>query len=364
MKGDHTMRRPATVLAVLILAGCNGSSGGADPSGSPGTGSPAGPPAELVVMTHDSFSLPDELISDFENEQGATLRILRSGDAGAMVNQAILSRDAPLADVLFGVDSTFLTRALEADIFLPYGSPELEAVPADFQVDERQRVTPIDHGEVCLNIDRERFAAGDPPAPESLEDLTLPEYRGMLVVQDPASSSVGLAFLLATVARFGEDGWREYWAQLRENDVLVTDGWEDAYYGRFSGGAGEGDRPVVVSYASSPAAEVVFAESPVTESPTAVVLDGCYRQVEFAGILLGTDEGELAERFIDHLLSRPVQESIPLEMFVYPVREDAALPDAFVQHAQVVDDPLELAMDEVEANRQRWIAEWTETVLR
>ncbi|MDQ3491755.1 MAG: thiamine ABC transporter substrate-binding protein [Chloroflexota bacterium] len=363
------MRRLTTALTVLVLAACQGSGGTADPSGSPGGGSPgggspAGTPRELVVMTHDSFSLPDELVGAFEAEQGVTLRILRSGDAGSMVNQAILSRGSPLADVLFGVDSTFLTRALAADIFLPYGSPELAAVPADFKVDDRQRVTPIDHGEVCLNIDREAFAAGDPPAPQSLQDLTLPEYRGMSVVQDPASSSVGLAFLLATVARFGEGGWRDYWAALRENDVLVADGWEDAYYGRFSGGAGEGDRPIVVSYASSPAAEVVFAESAVTEAPTAVVLDGCYRQVEFAGILQGTEEAELAGRFIDYLLSRPVQEAIPLEMFVYPVRGDAVLPEAFVQHAQVVEDPLELPMDVVEENRQRWIAEWTETVLR
>ena len=355
------MKRLAAVLSVLIIAGCNGSGDG---SGGGGQLPPPASPTELVVMTHDSFALPDEAISAFEDEQGATLRILRSGDAGSMVNQAILSQEDPLADVLFGVDSTFLTRALNGDIFLPYGSPELAAVPEIFQVDDRLRVTPIDHGEVCLNIDREAFAAGDPPAPTSLEDLTLPEYRGMLVVQDPASSSVGLAFLLATIDRFGEEGWRDYWAALRENDVLVTDGWEDAYYGRFSGGAGEGDRPIVVSYASSPAAEVIFAETSLSEAPTAAVLDGCYRQVEFAGILQGTDEPELAGAFIDHLLSRPVQESIPLEMFVYPVREDAALPDAFVQHAQVVDDPLELAMDEVEANRQRWIAEWTETVLR
>ncbi len=358
------MRRLTTALAVIILAGCEGSGGAPGASRQPDVDPSVRPPMELVVMTHDSFSLPDEVIADFEEAQGATLRILRSGDAGSMVNQAILSRGAPLADVLFGVDSTFLTRALEAGIFLPYGARDLAAVPQVFKVDDRQRVTPIDHGEVCLNIDREAFGPGATPAPESLEDLTLPAYRGMLVVQDPASSSVGLAFLLATVARFGEDGWRDYWAALRENDVLVTDGWEDAYYGRFSGGAGEGDRPIVVSYASSPAAEVVFAESPVTEAPTAVVLDGCYRQVEFAGILQGTENAELAGSFIDHLLSRPVQESIPLEMFVYPVRSDAVLPDAFVEHAQVVEDPLELAMDEVEENRQRWIAEWTETVLR
>lgn len=357
------MRRAVAALVVLVLTGCNGNGAATSPSDSPGSVS-AGPPPELVVMTHDSFALPDEAISAFEQQQGVTLRILRSGDAGSMVNQAILSKEDPLGDVLFGVDSTFLTRALEADIFLPYGSPELAAVPDVFQVDDRQRVTPIDHGEVCLNIDRQRFAAGDPPAPQTLEDLTLPEYRGMLVVQDPASSSVGLSFLLATVARFGDEGWRDYWAALRANDVLVTDGWEDAYYGRFSGGAGEGDRPIVVSYASSPAAEVAFAETPLTEAPTAVLLDGCYRQIEFAGILQGSEKVGPAGAFIDFLLSRPVQESIPLEMFVYPVRGDAVLPDVFVKHAQVVEDPLELPLEVVEENRQRWIAEWTETVLR
>lgn len=318
-------------------------------------------------MTHDSFALSDETIASFERQHGVTLRVLSSGDAGTMVNQAVLSKEHPLADVLYGVDNSFLSRALNAELFTAYESPELASVPQEFRLDPGSRVTPIDYGDVCLNIDREAFAAGDPPAPDSLDDLTRPEYAGMLVVEDPATSSPGLAFLAATVARFGEEGdttWREYWAALRDNDVLVTDGWRDAYYVRFSGGSGEGDRPIVVSYASSPAAEVVFAEPQPNEAPTAAILDGCFRQVEFAGILAGTEREALARSFIDFLLSRPVQEEIPLQMFVYPVRSDARLPEVFRKHAQVAPEPLELPFDVIGRDRQRWITEWTDIVER
>ncbi len=364
------------VTSATFLLGCTGG-GPAPASDAPGSIAPGSPPStasgspaaptELVVMTHDSFALSDEAIASFERQHGVALRVLSSGDAGSMVNQAVLSKEHPLADVLYGVDNTFLSRALDAELFMPYESPELASVPDEFRVDAQARVTPIDYGDVCLNVDREAFAAGDPPAPDSLDDLTRPEYAGMLVVEDPATSSPGLAFLAATVARFGEEGdttWRDYWAALRENDVLVTDGWEDAYYGRFSGGSGEGDRPIVVSYASSPAAEVVFAEPQPDEAPTTAILEGCFRQVEFAGILAGTRREALARAFIDFLLSRPVQEEIPLQMFVYPVRSDAELPEVFREHAQVAPEPLELPFEVIGRDRQRWIEEWTEIVER
>lgn len=317
-------------------------------------------------MTHDSFALSDDAIAAFESEHGVTLRILRAGDAGSMVNQAILSRGNPLGDVLYGVDNTFLSRALDAEIFEPYRSPELAAVREAFQLDPRRRVTPIDYADVCLNIDRSAFAPStSTPAPTTLDDLLGDEYRDQVVIENPATSSPGLAFLLATVERYGEEvttsvDWREYWSALRDNGVLVADGWEDAYFGRFSGGSGEGDRPIVVSYASSPAAEV---SSPEDDAPTAVVVDGCFRQIEFAGVLAGTERAELAGAFIDYLLTRPVQEELPLQMFVYPVRGDAQLPEVFERHAAPVPDPILLPYDVIDANRERWIEEWTQTVL-
>jgi thiamine transport system substrate-binding protein len=322
----------------------------------------------ITLMTHDSFYLPDSFIEAFETANDVDLQVLPAGDAGSMVNQAILTADRPLADVLFGIDNTFLSRALEADIFEPYEAAALDAVPLELQLDPEHRVTPMDVGDVCLNLDRAAFDDGELPEPASLEDLTDPALAGTLVVENPATSSPGLAFLLATVAYFGEDpdtGWTAFWKGLRDNDVAVTAGWEEAYYGGFSGGAGEGDRPIVVSYASSPAAEVVFGADPAAaESPTAALDSGCVRQIEFAGILRGTDEPELAAALIEHLLSPEVQSEFPLAMVVYPARADVALPESFLKHALVPTHPLSLDPAANDAGREGWIREWTDIVLR
>jgi thiamine transport system substrate-binding protein len=326
------------------------------------------PPADSVtLLTHDSFALSDPVLASFQATHGTELRVLRAGDAGSMVNQAILTRDNPLADVLFGVDNTFLSRALDAGIFEPYAAAGLEGVPEALRVDPEQRVTPIDYGDVCLNLDLEAITQRRLPMPTRLEDLTSPALRGELVVENPATSSPGLAFLLATIARFGEEGdytWREYWTDLRANDVLVTAGWEDAYFGRFSGGSGEGDRPIVVSYASSPVAEVASASPLPSAAPTAVVSDGCFRQVEFAGVLTGAAEPEAARAVVDFLLSPEVQADIPLNMFVFPALESAELPPAFEQFAQIPPEPLSMDPARIGANRDRWIEEWTDIVLR
>jgi thiamine transport system substrate-binding protein len=344
------MSRPIAImlslLLGLLLAACT---------------PPAEPTVELTLMTHDSFAVSDEVLDELEQEHGIRLQVLRSGDAGVMVNQAILAGDAPLADVLFGVDNTFLSRALQAGIFEAYRSPQLEQVPAALRLDEQDRVTPIDYGDVCVNYDRAAFDDALPP-PADLADLADERYRGMLVVQNPATSSPGLAFLLATVIEFG-DGWPDYWADLVANDVLVTSGWSEAYYSHFSA-AGDGDRPIVVSYATSPAAEVFFAEEPLEEPPTGVVTSGCFRQVEFAAILSGTDQRDAAERVIDFMLGRTFQEDVPLNMFVFPANQEAGLPEVFVEHAATVDQPLTMAPDEIDQQREQLIEDWTDVVLR
>ena len=347
--------RPLALLAPLILlAGCEL------------LGSPAATPGRVVLMAHDSFAISDSVIASFEASHGADLEVLEAGDAGTMVNQAILTRDAPLADVLYGVDNTFLSRALDAGIFESYRSPALRAVPDELESGFEEWVAPIDYGDVCLNYDKQAFG-GDLRAPQSLEDLAEPAYRGMLVVENPATSSPGLAFLLATIGRFGEDGpysWLDFWRELRQNDVLVVNDWETAYYTSFSGGAGEGDRPIVVSYATSPVAEVVFAEPPVDEPPTGVVSDGCFRQFEYAGVLAGARQPELARRLVDFMLSVEFQEDIPLNMYVFPTNAEAELPEVFVEHAARVPSPIELDHAQIAANRERWVQEWTDVVLR
>jgi thiamine transport system substrate-binding protein len=319
-----------------------------------------------VLLTHSSFALSDTVIAQFQEQSHLTLRVLTAGDAGAMVNQAILSKSHPLGDVLFGVDNTFLSRALNADVFEPYSSPALARVPAEFRLDAQDRVTPVDYGDVCLNLDKQAFA-GATPAPTTLEDLAKPAYKGQLVVENPATSSPGLAFMLATIAKFGESGnpgWLDYWAQLRANDVQVSPSWSDAYETQFSAGPGKGPRPIVVSYASSPPAEVYYSSPPISEPPSTVMLDGCFRQVEFAGVLAGAANPEGARAFIDFLLSPAAQADMPLQMFVFPAVTSTPLPDVFRQFAVVPPQPLSLDPAAIEQKRDRWIDEWTKVVLR
>jgi thiamine transport system substrate-binding protein len=318
----------------------------------------------LRVLVHDSFDVSAEVLRAFERRSGIDVELFPAGDAGQLVNRAIISAGNPEGDVLFGIDNNLLATALEHDIFVPYSPPRLDAVDDTYELDPRDRVTPIDHGEVCVNYDVARFSHGVGP-PQTLEDLADPAYRDALVVENPATSTPGLAFLLATIAEFGDPGWEGYWRKLRDNGVLVVDGWESAYFGEFSGaGGGEGTRPLVVSYATSPVAEVVLSEEPPDVAPTGVVETSCFRQIELAGILRGTEHEAEARAVIDFMLSRAFQEDIPLRMFVYPVVNDAALPEAFAAHAVVPDAPLELSADAIARGRADWIERWTDIVLR
>ena len=331
----------------LALAGCGGSDGAS---------------TEVVLVTHDSFAISDDVKSAFEDESGLTLRILKAGDAGEIVTRALLTAGNPEGDVLFGVDDNLLARALEGDVFEAYESPALTEVDPGLVLDPEHRATPIDRGDVCLNYDRAFFTGADMPPPLNLADLTLPRHRGQLVVENPATSTPGLAFMLATIAQLGE-GWQDYWRALRANDVLVVDGWEEAYNARFTRAAG-GNRPIVVSYASSPPAEVIFRKPRPAEAPTAVVEDSCFRQIELAGVLRGAKNEDGARELIDFMLSKRFQEDIPLQMFVFPARRDATLPPEFERFAVVPEAPLELPPEEIEENRERWVDEWTDIVVR
>ena len=322
-------------------------------------------PVTLTVMTHDSFTASESLITAFEQANNVKVVFLKSGDAGAALNKAILTRDAPLADVFYGVDNTFLSRALENGIYETYASPLLEKIPAGFQLDPQNRALPVDFGDICINYDKAYFAAHNLTVPASLEDLVKPEYEGLLVVENPATSSPGLSFLLATVAHFGETSYLDYWRSLRLNGVVVVDGWETAYYTNFSASSGHGPQPMVVSYSTSPAAEVIYASSPLTDAPTASVLgpDTCFRQIEFVGILKGTSHTNLAQKFVDFMLSQKFQEDIPLQMFMYPVNTDSSLPQEFTRYAQMAPQPASLDPTVIAANRDKWIADWTAAVL-
>jgi len=319
----------------------------------------------VTLMTHDSFAVSQELLDDFQKQHGAEIKILKSGDAGAALNQAILSRKNPLADVFFGVDNTFMSRALSTDIFESYESPFLRDIPNALKLDPSNRLLPVDYGDVCLNYDKSWFSKKGLAPPRGLDELILPSYKGLTIVQNPATSSPGLAFLIASVGKYGEAGYVNFWEKLRANDVYVTAGWSEAYYGKFVRAKG-GTRPIVVSYASSPAAEVYYSEQNLTDTPTGGVLGAgsAFRQIEFVGILKNTAKRELAQKLIDFMLSPAFQKDIPLHMWVFPANPETPLPDVFLKYAQKAEAPIMLLPDTIENGREKWIETWTDVVLR
>ena len=344
------------VTAVALVATACGDDGDASAPTRPIDAS------QVTLLTHDSFAIPDGVFEGFTERTGIDVTVIQGGDAGAVTSQLLLTRDNPQADVVFGLDNTFLSRATDAGVLEPYESPALASIPETLREGTGGVATPIDYGDVCVNYDRSAFG-GDLEPPASLRDLAAPEYAGMLVVENPATSSPGLAFLLATIAEFGEDGdypWQAYWTDLAANDVVVTAGWEEAYYGEFSGGSGSGTRPLVVSYATSPPAEVIFSDPRPVSAPTGVAADTCFRQVEYAAILAGHDSGPAAADLVDFMLSSEFQDEIGLSMFVYPASSDAAIPPEFTEFAAVPDQSRSLPPEQIATGRDGWIAAWTE----
>ena len=344
------------IAAGLVAGACGGDDGGRDGG------------RHVTLVTYSSFPEADTSLNDalaaFTEDTGIAVEVLRAGDTGTMVSKAVLAAGNPEGDVMFGIDNTFLSRAVDADVFDPYEAEGIEAVPDELRalVPEAE-ATPIDVGDVCINYDIAWFDEHGLVPPADLAALADPAYRDLLVVQNPATSSPGLAFLMATIAELGDDGWRDYWTNLRDNGVEVVDDWEPAYYERFSG-ASDGPKPLVVSYGTSPPAEVVFADPPIDEPTTAVIDTTCFRQVEFAGVLRGTDAEDEAQQLVDFLLSEPFQAELPLNLFVYPANGEVALPDVFTDNATVPSDPATLDPATITANRETWIDQWTDTVLR
>ena len=316
--------RIAGLLAVAVLAAGCSFVGARDDGGD-----------TVTLVTHDSFAVDEAVLAAFERRSGLDVEIRRAGDAGALANELVLTEDAPIGDVAFGIDSTFASRTLNQGVFTPYRPRNGGEVPQRYSVDPKHRLTAVDVGNVCVNVDKRWFAEHHVPEPTSLRDLTEPRYRGLFVVPSPVTSSPGLAFLLDTVTTFGEHGWRDYWRDLVANDVRVSAGWQEAYKQDFSGSGGRGDRPIVLSYASSPTAET----RPDGSSRTRALLGTCYRQVEYAGVLSGARHPEAARRVVDFLLSRRFQEQVPRSMYVCPAVRGVPVPESWSRVAPPPRDP-------------------------
>ncbi|MHA6512649.1 thiamine ABC transporter substrate-binding protein [Tessaracoccus sp. Z1128] len=350
MSRTSTTRTLAASVAALALVACAGS-----PQSTTTTGpsSAAGPTetSTLTVFTHDAFTLPDELKASFAEQTGYDVTYTTPGDAGALVNQLILTKDSPLGDVVFGIDNTFASRASDEGVLAPYTSPAAATVPEEFQAPD---LTPVDYGDVCINADKAWFEDHALPVPVTLDDLAEPEYKDLLVVTNPASSSPGLAFLIATVGAKGE-GYLEYWRSLMDNGTKIASGWTDAYYTDFSGADGKGPRPLVLSYATSPAFTVSG-----DESTTVALLETCFRQVEYAGVIAGAENEVGARKFIDFMLTPEVQAAIPENLYMFPVVPGTPLPEQWERFAALPDAPIEVPQEEIGASRDEWIRAWTD----
>ncbi|MEU0669534.1 thiamine ABC transporter substrate-binding protein [Streptomyces lavendulocolor] len=351
----------AAALGVTTLTACGG---GSDKASGSGTGSKT-----VTLVSHDSFNASPAVLKEFTKRTGYTVKVLKSGDAGEAVNKAILTKGAPQGDVFFGVDNTLLSRALDNGLFEPYEAKGLDRVPDTVRLDkDKHRVTPVDTGEICVNYDKKYFADKKLAPPQTFDDLAKPAYKDLLVVENPERSSPGLGFLLGTAAKYGDDGWQDYWKKLKANGVKVVDSWELAYNQEFSGSAGgrkaKGDRPLVVSYASSPPVEVLYSEPQPAEAPTGVSTGTCFQQTEFAGLLTGAKNAEGGKALIDFLIGRTFQEDMPLQMFVNPVVKDAKLPELFTKHGAEVAEPYTVAPEKIAEKRDGWIQTWSSLVLK
>ena len=324
----------------------------------------ASTPESLTLVAYDSFTPSEGIFDEFTKETGIKVEVVTGGDAGELVAKAVLTAGKPEGDVLWGVDNTLMSRALEADVFVPHRSAHLDDLdPRATKLVKDDLLTPVDTGDVCVNYDKAWFNDKGMTPPDSLADLVKPEYKGLLVVQNPNTSSPGLAFLLASIAQFGENSWQDYWSSLRDNDVKIVDGWTEAYTVEFSGSSGKGSRPLVVSYASSPPAEVVYSDPPVTEPPTGVIEDTCFRQVEFAGVLRGTEHEEAAGKLVDYLSGPVFQADLPLTLFVNPANTTVELPQVFTDFAVQPASPLTIDPADIETNRTAWLESWRAAAL-
>ncbi|WP_424862160.1 thiamine ABC transporter substrate-binding protein [Streptomyces sp. MMS24-I29] len=351
-------------LGITALAGC----GSADTSSSGSGGTKGTGPKTVTLVSHDSFNASDAVLKEFTEETGYTVKVLKSGDAGVALNQEILTKGSPRGDVFFGVDNTLLSRALDSGLFTPYEAKGIDRVEAATRLDAEHRVTPVDTGDVCVNYDKKYFADKKLAPPRTFDDLAKPAYKNLLVTENAATSSPGLGFLLGTVAAYGEKGYQDYWKKLKDNGVKVVDGWEQAYNEEFSGSAGgrkaKADRPLVVSYASSPPVEVLYAKPQPAEAPTGVATGTCFRQIEFAGLLNGAKNEAGGKALLDFLIGKRFQEDMPLNMFVNPVVPDAKLPELFTKFGETVEKPTTVAPDLIAKNREQWVQSWSSLVVK
>lgn len=311
-------------------------------------------PQRLTVYTYSSFpvSLVENIKDHFLKKYQIKVDFRAFSDTGPIFNQLLQEKRKPQADLVIGLDNNYFIKAIGHDLFQSYKPKAAAKIRPELVFDPQYRMIPFDYGYVVFNYDRERLGK----VPKTHQDLLDPYYKGKIIIENPLTSSPGQVFLLTTIALYGEDGYLDYWRQLKKNLLTITPGWDEAY-GMYTAG----EAPLVLSYGTSPVYHFLYDK---TERYQALVLDdAAYAQIEGMGIVKGAANPEGARQLVDYLLSPEFQSLIPESQFMYPVTTDAKLPESFKVAAKA-ERFLNLPLDQVAAKLDRWLADWEKVISR
>jgi thiamine transport system substrate-binding protein len=314
----------------------------------------------LVVYTYDSFvswGPAGELKEVFEARYDCNLEFVTAGGGKATLSRLLAEREAGGTDAdLFMAEVNDVPRVATYDLFLLVtveDIPNIAFVPQDLLLAQTAGLIPYEYGYITLTYDSQVLSEED--LPERLEELADPRYKGMLVCEDPRTSSTGFSFLLWTIARFGEEGYLDFWRSLDPTLLTITQGWSEAWTLLT-----HGEAPIVVSFSTDTAYGAMYEDS-LRYRAFAPGGEG-YRTVYGVGIVRETDHPELAKGFIDLLLSKEIQELLPRTEIMFPANEMAELPEEYQEHAVIPSDPLMLPLEIVGARMDNWLHDWARVI--
>ncbi|MHA1198677.1 MAG: thiamine ABC transporter substrate-binding protein [Candidatus Heimdallarchaeaceae archaeon] len=347
----------------------------------------------LVIYTYESL-LADpgyDFISAYASYSGiptSEIRIVYMEDANSVLSKAILEKDDPTADVLIGLDNVMIHDAKEEGILQIYDSPTLVNISETLvtNLDPEKYLLPYDYGIIALWYDLNRINTSTNPELEylTLDDILEYDLDKQLIVEDPTLSSPGLGFLLWTIAIYGDpeinfegvlgQNWRDWWSEAK-SDLRIASSWGDAFSIYYTP---EEDRPMMVSYGTSPAYDVCHPDYGVGEgnpppsaavvsheNPTAlqIIMKNAWLQIEGIGLVNNAPHTVEAKKFIDWFLDQELQDNIPLNNWMYPANLHANIPTCFADNSISPDSMTQLlndilTPDMIEDNLNDWLKDW------
>ncbi len=354
----RALARSLALVLLALTAGCT------RPTSPP----PTVDTTNLTVLAPQSLVVDDEVIGRFEQESGISVLFRNIGPATDMVERIVEGGSVPSGwDLVYGIDNQQMVAAIEAGLFQPYAAAGLADVPDHLEIDSSQHLLPVSHNYVMVNADRDYFEREDIDPPASLDDLRRPEIASLLALPSPETDQAGRGFLAATARYFGEDAFIDFWADLDEGGAQVAANWTEAYLGAYTvGSSGEGDRPLVLAYASAPAADAVFTPG-AGDSPPSVALDlpgAGFHQIDLVGIAADTPRVEQARALVEFLLGPEFQASVAQRMFAFPVLPDAETGQSFAEHARPPAEPVNMEPSILDDRMQSWLVSWQGAMAR